>query len=137
MYSDRAATVIIKGLKLQMELGRLKQAKGLGQTTSSRMLEDAEFNDNQMWQCFLFNIRGCKVKDPYGRRAACTQPNVLSGFSPMKWYFKNNNSCTAVLESQKKSFYQTFLNAFLFLVYSLKIDQSPCERDQGQHWHGQ
>ena len=43
-------------------------------------------------------------------------------------YFKNSNSCIAELELQKKSFYQTFLNAFLFLSTRLRqtdlLDQS-------------
>ena len=46
---------------------------------------------------------------------------------PSEMVLKNNNSCATVLELQKKSFYQTFLNAFLFPIYSLKIEQSTCE----------
>ena len=42
--------------------------------------------------------------------------------------FKNSNSCIAELELQKKSFYQTFLSAFLFLSTRLRqtdlLDQS-------------
>ena len=74
-----------------------------------------------------WNMLECKVKGCHHSCAGCFWPDVLPDFSPMK-YFKNSNSCIAELELQKKSFYQTFLNAFLFLSTWLRqmdlLDQS-------------